>query len=154
MGDDSNDTKIWIITCIIVFLLIAMIVFIVLQRFRKKNKSKKLEEEINKLQQYVNSCDRKLESRGDNINTQPQLQNQSSSFTKTNPIYQQDQEGSSKKKQKIFYDLEMDKLEREIINQDSYSPNSNEKGNSGNQNGYKQTLGIKKKNLQIQIPQD
>ncbi|CAD8127023.1 unnamed protein product [Paramecium sonneborni] len=154
MGDDSNQTQIWLIICIIVFLLIAMIVFLVLKRFRRKNKSKKLEEEINKLQQYVNSCDRKLESRGDNINTQPQLQNQSSSFTKTNPIYQQDQEIQNEKKQKIFYDLDIDKLEREIINNESYSPNCNDRVKQGKQNGCKQIMGIKKKNLQIQIPQD
>ncbi|CAD8043977.1 unnamed protein product [Paramecium primaurelia] len=154
MGDDSFETEIWIIVCILVFLLAAMIAFLILQRFRRKNKSKKLEEEIHKLQQYVNSCDRKLDCRGDNINTQPQLQNQSSSFTKTHPIDQQDQEGQTKKNGKIYYD-DMDKLEREIINQQqSYSPNNNEKVNQGNQNGYKLSVGIKKKNLQIQIPQD
>lgn len=49
MGDDSFETEIWIIVCILVFLLAAMIAFLILQRFRRKNKSKKLEEEIHKL---------------------------------------------------------------------------------------------------------
>ena len=49
MGFDFNKSDAWIVVCIIGFLLIMLIVFFILQRFRKKNKSKKLEEEINKL---------------------------------------------------------------------------------------------------------
>ncbi|CAD8046724.1 unnamed protein product [Paramecium primaurelia] len=156
MDQDSDNSEIYIIVFVIIFLVFMGIALFIYIRKKQQNRNKKLEEEINKLQQYVNSCDRKQESRTDNVNTQPQILSQTNSFTKTNRMFQQEQAEQNKQTGKMFLDYE--KSEREIINQHSphsqKSPPDEEEKKQTIDSGRKKVVGIKKKNLQIEIPQD
>ncbi|CAD8054101.1 unnamed protein product [Paramecium sonneborni] len=156
MDEDSDNSEIYIIVFAIIFLIFLSIALLIYIRKKQQNRNKKNEEEINKLKQYVNSCDRKQESRTDNVNTQPQILSQTNSFTKTNRMYQQEQPEQNKQTGKMLLDLE--KSEREIINSQSphspKSPPEEEEKKQTIDSGRKKVVGIKKKNLQIEIPLD
>lgn len=112
MGDDikkedDSDATLYIVVVVLGLVLVAGGLFAYF-KMRKRNRSKKLEEEINKLQQYVNSCDRKEHSKIA-VNTQQQILSQTNSFTKTNRMMRE-----MKQTGKMFMDFE--KSEREIMN--------------------------------------
>lgn len=127
-------------------LILTLITVVVVGMCRKRQRNRKLEDEINKLHQYINSCDRKDNSKIE-VNTMPQILSQTNSFTKTNRIFQM---ADTKTTGKIF--LEFEKSEREIINQPSPKYAEEEKKQHCENDIKLMKPGLKKKNLNIEIP--
>ncbi|KAM3130312.1 hypothetical protein pb186bvf_017608 [Paramecium bursaria] len=118
---------------IVVFLLILIVILVTVKICRARFRKQKLEEEINKLNQYVNSAgDKRDQSK---LGTHPQILSQSNSFSKKDRMFQIQET----KPARTF--LEFEKSEREAIVQEQSSPQQIKPG-------------FTKKKLNIEIPEE